>query len=127
MILAEILFICIWFAGEKIDFVNEDGYKDCLLAASIDASVLLKTFLRSLGEPVVTNTLYPKLAELAGLFLQFFKYENSCLSVFFGIYKSPEIFFVLIHRNCKSHFSEAVDETAKVHNFRPGLSGARLF
>ncbi|KAL3993776.1 Divergent CRAL/TRIO domain family protein [Acanthocheilonema viteae] len=53
--------------GEQIDFVNEELYKDNLQAASIDASVLLKTFLRSLGEPVTTNALYPKLAALSEL------------------------------------------------------------
>lgn len=54
------------FAGEQIDFLNEEPYKNNLQAASIDASVLLKTFLRSLGEPVTTNALYPKLAALSG-------------------------------------------------------------
>ncbi|VDK22062.1 unnamed protein product [Anisakis simplex] len=52
--------------GEQIDFLNEEPYKDNVVAASIDASVLLKTFLRSLGEPVITNALYPKLTTLAG-------------------------------------------------------------
>lgn len=51
--------------GERIDFINEEAYKGNVLSASIDASVLLKTFLRSLGEPVITNVLYPKLALLS--------------------------------------------------------------
>uniref|UniRef100_A0A915BC22 CRAL-TRIO domain-containing protein n=3 Tax=Parascaris TaxID=6254 RepID=A0A915BC22_PARUN len=51
--------------GEEIDFLNEEPYKGNLLAASIDASVLLKTFLRSLGEPVITNALYPRLTALS--------------------------------------------------------------
>ncbi|CAG9534240.1 unnamed protein product [Cercopithifilaria johnstoni] len=53
--------------GEQIDFLNEELYKDNLQAASVDASVLLKTFLRSLGEPITTNALYPKLAALSEL------------------------------------------------------------
>uniref|UniRef100_A0A0N5AG04 Rho GTPase-activating protein 1 n=1 Tax=Syphacia muris TaxID=451379 RepID=A0A0N5AG04_9BILA len=53
--------------GEKIDFLHEEEYEGNIVAASIDASVLLKTFLRSLGEPVVTNALYPKLVALAGV------------------------------------------------------------
>uniref|UniRef100_A0A0R3RT28 Rho GTPase-activating protein 1 n=1 Tax=Elaeophora elaphi TaxID=1147741 RepID=A0A0R3RT28_9BILA len=53
--------------GEQIDFLSEELYKDNLQAASVDASVLLKTFLRSLGEPVTTNALYPKLAALSEL------------------------------------------------------------
>ncbi|VDN50611.1 unnamed protein product [Dracunculus medinensis] len=53
--------------GEKIDFLNEEPYKNNVIGASIDASVLLKTFLRSLGEPVITNELYPKLAALADI------------------------------------------------------------
>lgn len=53
--------------GEKIDFLHEDDYEDNIVAASIDASVLLKTFLRSLGEPVVTNALYPHLVALANV------------------------------------------------------------
>lgn len=55
------------FAGERIDFLNEEPYKNNLQAASIDASVLLKTFLRSLGEPVITNALYHKLFALSGI------------------------------------------------------------
>uniref|UniRef100_F1L440 Rho GTPase-activating protein 1 n=1 Tax=Ascaris suum TaxID=6253 RepID=F1L440_ASCSU len=51
--------------GEEIDFLNEEPYRNNLLAASIDASVLLKTFLRSLGEPVITNALYPRLTALS--------------------------------------------------------------
>uniref|UniRef100_A0A915Q3J3 Rho-GAP domain-containing protein n=1 Tax=Setaria digitata TaxID=48799 RepID=A0A915Q3J3_9BILA len=53
--------------GEQIDFLNEEPYKDNTQTASIDASVLLKTFLRSLGEPVTTNALYPRLAALSEL------------------------------------------------------------
>jgi len=37
------------------------------------ASVLLKTFLRSLGEPLITNKLYPELTLLAGLNIFFIK------------------------------------------------------
>lgn len=53
--------------GERIDFLNDEPYRDNLQQASIDASVLFKTFLRSLGEPVTTNALYPKLAALSEL------------------------------------------------------------
>ncbi|VDN06184.1 unnamed protein product [Thelazia callipaeda] len=53
--------------GEQIDFLNEERYKDNLQDASIEASVLLKTFLRSLDEPVTTNKLYPRLAALSEL------------------------------------------------------------
>uniref|UniRef100_A0A183EG36 Rho-GAP domain-containing protein n=1 Tax=Gongylonema pulchrum TaxID=637853 RepID=A0A183EG36_9BILA len=58
--------------GERIDFLNDEPYKDNLQQASIDASVLLKTFLRSLGEPVTTNALYPNLAALAGMIFTYF-------------------------------------------------------
>ncbi|MFH4977095.1 hypothetical protein AB6A40_003804 [Gnathostoma spinigerum] len=51
--------------GEKIDFLNEELYKDNIFIASLHASVLLKAFLRSLGEPVITNSLYPRLAALS--------------------------------------------------------------
>ncbi|KJH45828.1 RhoGAP domain protein [Dictyocaulus viviparus] len=51
--------------GEEIDFESEPEYHDNLNMACIDASVLLKTFLRSLGEPVTTNALYPRLTALA--------------------------------------------------------------
>ncbi|VDN21558.1 unnamed protein product [Cylicostephanus goldi] len=51
--------------GEQIDFENDPEYKDNIYIACIHASVLLKTFLRSLGEPVTTNALYPRLATLA--------------------------------------------------------------
>lgn len=56
------LFNC--FVGEHIDFLKEfDGNVE---SAVIHASVLLKTFLRSLGEPVITNDLYSELALLNG-------------------------------------------------------------
>ncbi|KAE9416854.1 hypothetical protein Angca_006565, partial [Angiostrongylus cantonensis] len=51
--------------GEQIDFENEPEYHDNLHLACTHASVLLKTFLRSLGEPVTTNALYPRLVALA--------------------------------------------------------------
>ncbi|RCN35741.1 RhoGAP domain protein [Ancylostoma caninum] len=51
--------------GEHVDFENDPEYHDNLYIACIHASVLLKTFLRSLGEPVTTNALYPRLAALA--------------------------------------------------------------
>uniref|UniRef100_A0A0K0F2D8 Rho GTPase-activating protein 68F (inferred by orthology to a D. melanogaster protein) n=1 Tax=Strongyloides venezuelensis TaxID=75913 RepID=A0A0K0F2D8_STRVS len=47
--------------GEKIDFLTDEKYKDNLNIAIIDASALLKVFLRSLGEPIITNALYPQL------------------------------------------------------------------
>ncbi|VDD88654.1 unnamed protein product [Enterobius vermicularis] len=53
--------------GEKINFLQEEEYDGNIVAASIDASVLLKTFLRALGEPVVTNALYPDLVALASV------------------------------------------------------------
>lgn len=59
------------FPGEKIDFALDPEYKENSYVACIHASVLLKTFLRSLGEPVTTNALYPKLAEIAGIVLSF--------------------------------------------------------
>lgn len=51
--------------GDKIDFINDPQYKDRIQKAVIDASVLLKTFLRSMGEPLLTNRLYPELVKLA--------------------------------------------------------------
>jgi Rho GTPase-activating protein 1 len=51
--------------GDKIDFINDPQYKDRIQKAVIDASVLLKTFLRSLGEPILTNKLYPELIKLS--------------------------------------------------------------
>jgi len=51
--------------GDKVDFINEPQYKDRIQKAVIDASVLLKTFLRSMGEPVITNRLYPELIKLS--------------------------------------------------------------
>ncbi|XGW12082.1 hypothetical protein V3C99_013061 [Haemonchus contortus] len=53
--------------GEHIDFENDPEYVDNHYVACIHASVLLKTFLRSLGEPVTTNALYPRLAALADI------------------------------------------------------------
>ncbi|KAK5982146.1 rho GTPase-activating protein 8 [Trichostrongylus colubriformis] len=53
--------------GESIDFENDPEYVDNHYVACIHASVLLKTFLRSLGEPVTTNALYPRLAALADI------------------------------------------------------------
>nr|CDJ80698.1 RhoGAP domain containing protein [Haemonchus contortus] len=53
--------------GEHIDFENDPEYVDNHYVACIHASVLLKTFLRSLGEPVTTNALYPHLAALADI------------------------------------------------------------
>ncbi|EGT45001.1 CBN-RGA-1 protein [Caenorhabditis brenneri] len=51
--------------GERIDFENDPEYKDNEYVASLHASVLLKTFFRSLGEPLTTNKLYPRLAALS--------------------------------------------------------------
>ncbi|KAF8362800.1 rga-1 [Pristionchus pacificus] len=51
--------------GERVDFVNDAEYKDNVETAAHHAAVLLKTFLRSLGEPVTTNELYNKLTDLA--------------------------------------------------------------
>ncbi|KAI6242753.1 Rho GTPase-activating protein 1 [Aphelenchoides fujianensis] len=50
--------------GEKIDFVNDSLYRGRPDKAVIDASCLLKTFLRSLGEPVITNRLYSELIKV---------------------------------------------------------------
>jgi len=52
--------------GEKIDFLGEE-YSGNLQRASTEASVLLKTFLRSMGEPVVTNASYEKLVLISQL------------------------------------------------------------
>ncbi|PIO54268.1 RhoGAP domain protein, partial [Teladorsagia circumcincta] len=60
--------------GEHIDFENDPEYVDNHYVACIHASVLLKTFLRSLGEPVTTNALYPRLAALAGWYKTFLFY-----------------------------------------------------
>jgi hypothetical protein len=54
------------FLGDKIDFLNEPQYKTNRQKAVIDASVLLKTFFRSMGEPLITNRLYPELIKLSG-------------------------------------------------------------
>ncbi|CAI5440837.1 unnamed protein product [Caenorhabditis angaria] len=51
--------------GETIDFENDPEYRENNYIACLHASVLLKTFFRSLGEPLITNALYPKLAQLA--------------------------------------------------------------
>lgn len=56
-----------FLSGDKIDFLNEPQYKDRLQKAVVDASVLLKTFLRSMGEPLITNKLYPELLKLSGI------------------------------------------------------------
>uniref|UniRef100_A0AC35TLR4 RhoGAP domain containing protein n=1 Tax=Rhabditophanes sp. KR3021 TaxID=114890 RepID=A0AC35TLR4_9BILA len=48
-------------AGESIDFLNDQFYKECLDTAIIDVSSLLKIFLRNLGEPIITNALYSQL------------------------------------------------------------------
>ncbi|KAI1718430.1 rhoGAP domain-containing protein [Ditylenchus destructor] len=53
--------------GEKIDFLNDPEFDGDVQKAIIHASVLLKTFMRSLGEPVITNALYPELALLNGV------------------------------------------------------------
>jgi hypothetical protein len=57
------------FLGDKIDFLNDPQYKDRPEKAAIDASVLLKTFLRSFGEPLITNKMYPELIKLSGIFI----------------------------------------------------------
>uniref|UniRef100_A0A915DYM2 Rho-GAP domain-containing protein n=1 Tax=Ditylenchus dipsaci TaxID=166011 RepID=A0A915DYM2_9BILA len=53
--------------GEKIDFFGDPIFAGDVQKAVIHASVLLKTFLRSLGEPIITNRLYPELALLNGV------------------------------------------------------------
>ncbi|KAK0394465.1 hypothetical protein QR680_000753 [Steinernema hermaphroditum] len=50
--------------GETIDFEHEPEYCGNMQMAAIHAAVLLKTFLRSLGEPVITNRLYPTLISM---------------------------------------------------------------
>uniref|UniRef100_A0A7E4V4V0 Rho GTPase-activating protein 68F n=1 Tax=Panagrellus redivivus TaxID=6233 RepID=A0A7E4V4V0_PANRE len=50
--------------GRQIDWLTDPEYVDNIQKAVIHASVLLKTFLRSLGEPVITNKLYPRLVEI---------------------------------------------------------------
>lgn len=51
--------------GEKIDFLRDPEFNGDLENSILLASVLLKTFLRSLGEPLITNKLYPELTLLA--------------------------------------------------------------
>uniref|UniRef100_A0AC34QMA9 Rho-GAP domain-containing protein n=1 Tax=Panagrolaimus sp. JU765 TaxID=591449 RepID=A0AC34QMA9_9BILA len=53
--------------GKDIDWLNDPEYVDNTQKAVIHASVLLKTFLRSLGEPVITNKLFPKVVEIENL------------------------------------------------------------
>lgn len=53
--------------GERIDFINDSEFNGDLQHAAIIASVLLKTFLRSLGEPLITNHLYPELTLLTAI------------------------------------------------------------
>ncbi|CAK5083914.1 unnamed protein product [Meloidogyne enterolobii] len=53
------------FLGEKIDFLRDPEFNGDLENSILLASVLLKTFLRSLGEPLITNKLYPELTLLA--------------------------------------------------------------
>ncbi|TMS32143.1 hypothetical protein L596_000026 [Steinernema carpocapsae] len=50
--------------GETIDFAKEPQFNCNMQVAAIHAAVLLKTFLRSLGEPVITNRLYPVLISM---------------------------------------------------------------
>uniref|UniRef100_A0A1I8B1F9 Rho GTPase-activating protein 1 n=1 Tax=Meloidogyne hapla TaxID=6305 RepID=A0A1I8B1F9_MELHA len=49
----------------KIDFLRDPEFNGDLENSILLASVLLKTFLRSLGEPLITNKLYPELTLLA--------------------------------------------------------------
>lgn len=51
---------------EKIDFLSDAEYHGNLPKAVIHASVLLKTFLRSMGEPIITNRLYPQVLVVSG-------------------------------------------------------------
>jgi hypothetical protein len=50
--------------GKEIDWINDPEYVGDIQKAVIHASVLLKTFLRSLGEPIMTNNNYSKLVEI---------------------------------------------------------------
>uniref|UniRef100_A0A914CNY4 Rho GTPase-activating protein 1 n=1 Tax=Acrobeloides nanus TaxID=290746 RepID=A0A914CNY4_9BILA len=52
---------------EKIDFLSDAEYHGNLPKAVIHASVLLKTFLRSMGEPIITNRLYPQVLVVSEL------------------------------------------------------------
>lgn len=52
--------------GKEVDWIHDPEYVNNIDKAVIHAAVLLKTFLRSLGEPVITNKLYPKLLEIQG-------------------------------------------------------------
>uniref|UniRef100_A0A914I5Q7 Rho-GAP domain-containing protein n=1 Tax=Globodera rostochiensis TaxID=31243 RepID=A0A914I5Q7_GLORO len=53
--------------GESIDFINDPMFNSDVQSGVIHAAALLKTFLRSLGEPLITNKLYPELALLNGV------------------------------------------------------------
>lgn len=55
--------------GKDIDWLNDPEYVDNTPKAVIHASVLLKTFLRSLGEPVITNKLFSRILEIDGWLL----------------------------------------------------------
>ncbi|KAL3116153.1 hypothetical protein niasHT_004558 [Heterodera trifolii] len=53
--------------GESIDFANDSMFHGDIQSSVTHAAVLLKTFLRSLGEPLITNKLYPELTLLNGI------------------------------------------------------------
>lgn len=63
---------------EKIDFLSDAEYHGNLPKAVIHASVLLKTFLRSMGEPIITNRLYPQVLVVSG---NLFFVKLTCLMV----------------------------------------------
>lgn len=59
-----------------MDFLNDPEYKGKLQKAVIDSSVLLKTFFRSMGEPVITNKLYGELVKINGRLFYLFLYSH---------------------------------------------------
>ncbi|CAD5210932.1 unnamed protein product [Bursaphelenchus okinawaensis] len=94
--------------GEKIDFVNDPEYKGKMQKAVIDASVLLKTFFRSMGEPVITNGLYGELVKISSV-----EKEKKTEAIKEFVKKLPRENYVLLKTICK--FLTKVAENCKVN------------
>ncbi|CAD5215403.1 unnamed protein product [Bursaphelenchus xylophilus] len=99
--------------GEKIDFLNDPEYKGRIQKAVIDASVLLKTFFRSMGEPVITNNLYGEVVRISNV-----EKEKKTEAIKAFVKKLPRENFVLL--KVVSKFLTKVAENSK---FRVGGVG----
>lgn len=95
------------FLGESFVEIWDDaeyGLNGSMEQATIHAAVLLKSFLRSLGEPVITNRLYPELALLNGLLI--FIIKNFKIFIFSGVSKNnrTEAVRKLVHKLPNENF-----------------------